>query len=209
MHDGRGVKSPENGIWNGTQESSYAKVETSGETVNETIHQNKKSSKKSSKKSAEGVLAALEGNPLLTLAGIAEATGLSVAGVRKVLDKLRADNRIRRIGPDKGGLLGGCGVAKWHVRGASANRTTGLLSHARRGDAEERVGRGALRRDRLSDVGCRLSCGRARVPTRRMGTDATKRVPPDPPCSPWYLLARFADASVRSIVPKLGLKPVC
>ena len=88
---------------NGTQESSYAKVETSGETVNETIHQNKKSSKKSSKKSAEGVLAALERNPLLTLAGIAEATGLSVAGVRKVLDKLRADNRIRRIGPDKGG----------------------------------------------------------------------------------------------------------
>ena len=30
---------------------------------------------------------------------------------------------------------------------------------------------------RLSDVGCRLSCGRPRVPTRRMGTDATERVP--------------------------------
>ena len=34
---------------------------------------------------------------------MAEAIGLSVAGVRKVQYKLRAAGRIRRIGPDKGG----------------------------------------------------------------------------------------------------------
>ena len=34
---------------------------------------------------------------------MAEGIGLSVAGVRKVLDKLRAAGRIRRVGPDKGG----------------------------------------------------------------------------------------------------------
>ena len=44
-----------------------------------------------------------------------------------------------------------------------------LLSHAE-------IGRGAPRRDRLSPVACRLSYGRARVPTRRMGTDATNPV---------------------------------
>ena len=39
----------------------------------------------------------------MSLPKMAEAIGLSVAGVRKVLDKLRATGRIRRIGPDKGG----------------------------------------------------------------------------------------------------------
>ena len=39
----------------------------------------------------------------MSLPKMAEAIGLSVAGVRKVLDKLKASGRIRRVGPDKGG----------------------------------------------------------------------------------------------------------
>ena len=67
------------------------------------IGSSKKSSEKSSKKSDERILDALRGDSALTLAGIAMATGLSVAGVRKVIDKLRVAGRIHRVGPDKGG----------------------------------------------------------------------------------------------------------
>ena len=58
---------------------------------------------KSSMKSEDRLLFVLKDNQEISLPKMAEAIGLSVAGVRKVLDKLRAAGRIRRIGPDKGG----------------------------------------------------------------------------------------------------------
>ena len=61
------------------------------------------SSMKSSMKSDDRLLLVLKDDPTMSLPKMAEAIGLSVAGVRKVLDKLRATGRIRRIGPDKGG----------------------------------------------------------------------------------------------------------
>jgi len=45
----------------------------------------------------------LKDDQTMSLPKMAEAIGLSVAGVRKVLDRLRTSGRIRRIGPDKGG----------------------------------------------------------------------------------------------------------
>lgn len=57
----------------------------------------------SSMKSDDQLLLVLKDDPTMSLPKMAEAIGLSVAGVRKVLDKLRATGRIRRIGPDKGG----------------------------------------------------------------------------------------------------------
>ena len=57
----------------------------------------------SSMKSDDRLLLVLKDDPTMSLPKMAEAIGLSVAGVRKVLDKLRATGRIRRIGPDKGG----------------------------------------------------------------------------------------------------------
>ena len=62
-----------------------------------------KSSMKSGMKSDNRLLLVLKDDPTMSLPKMAEAIGLSVAGVRKVLDKLRATGRIRRIGPDKGG----------------------------------------------------------------------------------------------------------
>ena len=62
-----------------------------------------KSSMKSSMKSDDRLLFVLKDDPTMSLPKMAEAIGLSVAGVRKVLVKLRATGRIRRIGPDKGG----------------------------------------------------------------------------------------------------------
>ena len=61
------------------------------------------SSMKSSMKSEDRLLLVLKDDQTMSLPKMAEAIGLSVAGVRKVLDKLRATGRIRRIGPDKGG----------------------------------------------------------------------------------------------------------
>ena len=58
---------------------------------------------KSSMESEDRLLLVLKDNQEISLPKMAEAIGLSVAGVRKVLDKLRAAGRIRRIGPDKGG----------------------------------------------------------------------------------------------------------
>ena len=54
-------------------------------------------------KSEDRLLLVLKDTQEISLPKMAEAIGLSVAGVRKVLDKLRAAGRIRRIGPDKGG----------------------------------------------------------------------------------------------------------
>ena len=41
--------------------------------------------------------------PEITIAELAEATGLSASGVKKNIRKLKEANRIRRVGPDKGG----------------------------------------------------------------------------------------------------------
>ena len=39
----------------------------------------------------------------MTIASMAEALDLSSSGVKKILTKLRKDNIVDRIGPDKGG----------------------------------------------------------------------------------------------------------
>ena len=57
----------------------------------------------SSMKSEDRLLLVLKDDQTMSLPKMAEAIGLSVAGVRKVLEKLRASGHIRRIGPDKGG----------------------------------------------------------------------------------------------------------
>ena len=62
-----------------------------------------KRSMKSSMKSEDRLLLVLKDDQTMSLPKMAEAIGLSVAGVRKVLDRLRTSGRIRRIGPDKGG----------------------------------------------------------------------------------------------------------
>lgn len=64
---------------------------------------NEKSSQKSSQKSDQKILSIMKSMPDITMAEIANATGLSIAGVKKNIRKLKDANLIRRIGPDKGG----------------------------------------------------------------------------------------------------------
>ncbi|MBQ7623433.1 MAG: winged helix-turn-helix transcriptional regulator, partial [Bacteroidales bacterium] len=62
-----------------------------------------KTNKKSSQKSSQKIMGIMKSMPDVTLAELANATGLSVAGVKKNIRKLKDANLIRRIGPDKGG----------------------------------------------------------------------------------------------------------
>lgn len=62
-----------------------------------------KSNQKSSQKNKDKILAAMKALPDITIANLAVATHLSVAGVKKIISKLKDANLVRRIGPDKGG----------------------------------------------------------------------------------------------------------
>lgn len=62
-----------------------------------------KTTKKSSQKSSQKIIGVMKSMPDVTLAELANATGLSVAGVKKNIRKLKDANLIRRVGPDKGG----------------------------------------------------------------------------------------------------------
>lgn len=62
-----------------------------------------RSSQKSNQKSSQKILAVMKSMPDVTLAELCTATGLSLAGVKKNIRKLKDANRVRRVGPDKGG----------------------------------------------------------------------------------------------------------
>jgi ATP-dependent DNA helicase RecG len=57
----------------------------------------------SSEKSSEKILVLLKANPELSARELAEAMGVTSRAVEKQISKLRDENRIRRIGPAKGG----------------------------------------------------------------------------------------------------------
>ena len=63
----------------------------------------KKSDKKGDKKSDKKILEFLKSNPIATIKDMRELTGLSSGGIQKVLNRLKRANRLRRVGPDKGG----------------------------------------------------------------------------------------------------------
>ena len=73
-----------------------AGIETDKKTIKKTI-------KKTDKKTDRKILSIMKSMPDVTLAELANATGLSVAGVRWNIRKLKDANLLRRVGPDKGG----------------------------------------------------------------------------------------------------------
>ena len=62
-----------------------------------------KSVQKSRQKSDQKIEDLMRKRPEITIAELAEATGLSASGVKKNIRNLKDANRIRRVGPDKGG----------------------------------------------------------------------------------------------------------
>ncbi|MBQ9883860.1 MAG: winged helix-turn-helix transcriptional regulator [Bacteroidaceae bacterium] len=63
----------------------------------------KQKSREKKPKSREKILELLAENPKLTIAGLSAAIGIGAKAVEKQLAKLRADGRLRRVGPAKGG----------------------------------------------------------------------------------------------------------
>lgn len=62
-----------------------------------------KGREKSREKSREKVLRLIGENSAITTQEIAQALGLSLKGVEKIIRTLKQQERLRRIGPDKGG----------------------------------------------------------------------------------------------------------
>lgn len=62
-----------------------------------------KSNLKSDLKKDDAIISAIKSNPKITIPGLQEITGLSRSGVKNILNKLKEQGIIRRVGPDKGG----------------------------------------------------------------------------------------------------------
>jgi predicted HTH transcriptional regulator len=45
----------------------------------------------------------MQSDPTITIAGLAQSVGVTDRAIKKQIEKLKAQGRIRRIGPDKGG----------------------------------------------------------------------------------------------------------
>ena len=59
--------------------------------------------KKSDKKSDKKILEFIKNNPMATIQEMQDFSGLSSGGIRKAIYRLKTENLLRRVGPDKGG----------------------------------------------------------------------------------------------------------
>ena len=62
-----------------------------------------KSSQKGSQKSSQKIIELMKNDPKITVANLALHIGITERAIKKQIGKLKAQGRIRRIGPDKGG----------------------------------------------------------------------------------------------------------
>ena len=81
------------------QETSQ--ITTSTEQENETMGQEK--GKKRARKGQEKLLALIKVNPHISVSSIAKECGMSIKTIRNLIDELREDKLLERIGPAKGG----------------------------------------------------------------------------------------------------------
>ena len=61
------------------------------------------SSPKSSQKSSQKITELMQIDPAITIADLVRSVGITDRAIKKQIEKLKAQGRIRRIGPDKGG----------------------------------------------------------------------------------------------------------
>ncbi len=57
----------------------------------------------SSQKSSRKILELMRDDPMVTIADLAQSVGITDRAIKKQIEKLKAQGRIRRIGPDRGG----------------------------------------------------------------------------------------------------------
>lgn len=78
-------------------------LKAKGRAYEAEVKSGQKSDQKRKQKSDQKIIAILFELPTATIAEMMDATGLSASGVKKILKNLKDANRLRRIGPDKGG----------------------------------------------------------------------------------------------------------
>lgn len=66
-------------------------------------HPRQEKGKKRARKGQEEILALIKDNPQISISDMSRECGRSVKTIRNLLDKLKADGLLERIGPDKGG----------------------------------------------------------------------------------------------------------
>jgi Fic family protein len=78
-------------------------AEESSEKTVEEIQKGSEKTQKSSEKSSEKILRLIQQNSQVTIKELAEQIGISTRAIEKNIAKLKSENRIERIGGDKGG----------------------------------------------------------------------------------------------------------
>lgn len=73
------------------------------EEVRLTLFLNNEAGQKSGQKTSERILELIRQNPDISRTGLSELTGKASSTIQKHLENLKASNKIKRIGPDKGG----------------------------------------------------------------------------------------------------------
>jgi len=63
----------------------------------------KQTAVKTTQKTTQKILDLVRQNPAITREELAKAIGLSDAGIKFNLNKMKKENLLRRVGPDKGG----------------------------------------------------------------------------------------------------------
>ena len=59
--------------------------------------------RKGGKKTVDRLLELIRGNPKITFAEMVSAAGISRSAIQKHIERLKDAQRLRRVGPDKGG----------------------------------------------------------------------------------------------------------
>lgn len=62
-----------------------------------------KGSQKGSQKSSQKILEAIRRDPDVTIADLAQEVGITDRAIKKQIERLKEQGRLRRIGPDRGG----------------------------------------------------------------------------------------------------------
>ena len=79
----------------------YQYPERASDHIN--VHKGTEKGTEKTQKGHEKILALIEDNPQISIPALANECDISVKSMRLRLDKLKAKNIIRRIGPNKGG----------------------------------------------------------------------------------------------------------
>ena len=72
-------------------------------TVHRKGHEGPGSAEKTSQKTSQKIIELMQNDPLITIADLALHIGITERAIKMQIGKMKAQGRIQRIGPDKGG----------------------------------------------------------------------------------------------------------